>query len=190
MGVFIPISLTLNSFLSTRNTYRDVPSGSSTINRNPWAKDTKLWPTMMYFAIALASLVLNLSIMIAYLRGVRTANKANVISLTFDWIVIAANLGVWIAAVVVYRNEKNKHGKSNDLWGWSCSEAASKIQEPFSGVLDFGRLCVVQSSSWYIGILHVVYVGLCVIVFVYVFKRKGSKKRLHKSATNRLLGQD
>ena len=67
-------------------------------------------------------------------------------SVTFDWIIIVLNLGVWAAAVIVYKDEKEKTeaGVHNDLWGWSCSDAAAKIQEPFSGVLDFTRLCTVQ----------------------------------------------
>jgi hypothetical protein len=100
----------------------------------------------MYFSIAAVSLVLNLVILVAYLMSVKAANKAAVISLTFDWIVIAANFGVWLGAVIVYRNEKDKNGVHNDLWGWSCSQAAAEIQKPFDGVLDFGRLCTVQVS--------------------------------------------
>lgn len=84
--------------------------------------------------------------MFAYIRSIKTANRVATVSITFDWIIIAVNLGVWVAAVIVYKNEKDKveAGVHNDLWGWSCSDAAAKIQGPFNGVLNFGRLCNVQ----------------------------------------------
>jgi hypothetical protein len=142
--VFIPIAFAFTTFLNTRNTYRDVVSNGVVVNRNPWAKNSKVWPSLMYFIIAVVSLALNLIILVAYWMSVKAANKAAMISLAFDWIVIGANFGVWVSAVVVYRNEKDKNGVHNDLWGWSCSDAAAEIQKPFDGVLDFGRLCTVQ----------------------------------------------
>ena len=95
----------------------------------------------------------NLIIMVGYIWSVKTANRIATISVTFDWIIIALNFGIWAAAVIVYKAEKEKieAGVHNDLWGWSCSDAAAKIQGPFDGVLDFGRLCNVQVSQNYFG---------------------------------------
>jgi hypothetical protein len=142
--VFVPIAITFNTFHNTRNTYRTVPTATGSVSRTAWAKDTKSWPTTMYFVIALVSMSLNLLIMVAYLRGVRVANRAATISTGFDWLVIGINLGVWLAAVAIYRLEKDKNGVHNDLWGWSCSDAAAKVQDSFDGVLNFGKLCNVQ----------------------------------------------
>jgi hypothetical protein len=144
--VFVPIAITLDQFLKTRNTFRSVPTNGGFVDRTPWAHNTKAWPTYMYFSIALVSLFLNLVIMIAYLRSVKMANRAAVISVTFDWIIIVLNLGVWAAAVIVYKREKDQMeaGVHNDLWGWSCSDAAAKIQGPFNGVLNFSNLCTAQ----------------------------------------------
>jgi hypothetical protein len=144
--VFIPITITLHKFLQTRNVFRTVNG----VSRTPWAHDTKSWPTIMYFTIALASLTLNLFILLGYLRGVRTANKANTVGTVYDWLILGLNLGVWIAAIVVYRLEKDKNGVHNDLWGWSCSDAAEQIQGPFDGVLHFSSLCSVQVSLIFI----------------------------------------
>ena len=35
----------------------------------------------------------------------------------------------------------------SDLWGWSCSDKADAIQEQFSSVVDFGKLCDTQVCS-------------------------------------------
>lgn len=114
------------------------------MNRTAWAKDSKVWPTYMYFGVATVSLVLNLIIIFSYKFGTKYANKAAVIATTFSWIVMAGNLIVWSVAASLYRTEKDKGGKSNDLWGWTCSPAAQKIQKEFAGEVDFDRFCNIQ----------------------------------------------
>lgn len=54
------------------------------------------------------------------------------------------NMGVWAAAVCVYRMQKDRHGVSNDLWGWTCSSHADSIQADFEGVINFEKFCSVQ----------------------------------------------
>jgi hypothetical protein len=143
LAVFVPIAMTFNVFLQTRNTFRTVDTATSSDYRTAWAKQTNPWPTYMYFAVALASLVLNASIMVAYSRSVRMANIAATTSTVFEWLVILSNLIVWSVAVTLYRTEKNKGGKPNDLWGWTCSDAARLIQHAFEEV-DFNRYCGIQ----------------------------------------------
>lgn len=104
----------------------------------------------MYFLVAGIALLLNLTILIAYVfGGVKHANRAAVVTTTFSTVVMAGQLGVWIAAVVVYRMERDKGGRSDDLWGWTCSSGARAIQKEFSAEIDFGRFCDVQVSSFF-----------------------------------------
>jgi hypothetical protein len=138
------MAYTLHTFLTTHDIIRSVPSGATVIERGPWAHNTKLWPTIMYFTIALASVVLNMIMLVAYWMSVKAANRASLVVTWFDILVIAGNLGVWAAAVAVYKGEKDKEGVSNDLWGWSCSDAAANIQGSFDGVLNFNNLCNFQ----------------------------------------------
>lgn len=147
IAVFIPITLTLHKFLTTQNTYHDVagPDGSTT-RRTAWAKDSKVWPTWMYFLIAGVSLLLNFVILFSYKFGIETANKAAMVATTFTWVVMLGNLVVWSVAASLYRTEKDKDGKSNDLWGWTCSAAARAIQKEFAKEVDFDRFCSVQVS--------------------------------------------
>ncbi|CAN9290395.1 unnamed protein product [Alternaria alternata] len=145
IAVLVPTALTLYKFLSTRTIYRTValPSGQS-VSRTPWAHNTRAWPTYMYFGVAAVSVLLNFTTMFSYKFGIEKANVASVVTSTFSWINLIGNLVVWCVAAGLYRAEKNKNGKSNDLWGWTCSAGARAIQKEFVGDIDFGRYCNVQ----------------------------------------------
>ncbi|CAN9232071.1 unnamed protein product [Alternaria alternata] len=145
IAVLVPTALTLYKFLSTRTIYRTValPSGQS-VSRTPWAHNTRAWPTYMYFGVAAVSVLLNFTTMFYYKFGIEKANVASVVTSTFSWINLIGNFVVWCVAAGLYRAEKNKNGKSNDLWGWTCSAGARAIQKEFVGDIDFGRYCNVQ----------------------------------------------
>jgi hypothetical protein len=61
------------------------------------------------------------------------------------------NLVVWSMAAGMYRNESDKHGKSSDLWGWTCNAGAKAIQKEFVGEIGFDRFCDVQVSGDRVG---------------------------------------
>lgn len=199
VGVFVPIALTVHKFLTTQNIYRDVLQDDGTIkNRTAWAKESKVWPTWMYFVVAGISLALNLLILVAYAFGVDKANLIASVSTAFSWTMLLGNLVVWCIAASLYRTEKDKDNKSNDLWGWTCSPAARKIQKEFAGEIDFNRYCdiqvssrtlqvtdntwliIPQSISWYIGLVQVGAALLTVVTYVFVFIRKGKKKEIKR----------
>ncbi|CAN9151693.1 unnamed protein product [Alternaria alternata] len=148
IAVLVPTALTLYKFLSTRTIYRTValPSGQS-VSRTPWAHNTRAWPTYMYFGVAAVSVLLNFTTMFSYKFGIAKANVASVITSTFSWINLIGNFVVWCVAAGLYRAEKDKNGKSNDLWGWTCSAGARAIQKEFVGDIDFGRYCNVQPQE-------------------------------------------
>lgn len=100
----------------------------------------------MYFLIAGISVVLDACILVAYGCGIGKANRVATLATTFNWVVMLGNLVVWCVAAGLYRAEKNKGGKSNDLWGWTCSPVAREIQKEFAGEVDFDRFCNVQVS--------------------------------------------
>lgn len=140
--------MTLQKFLTTQHVYKDVTvADGSTHSRTAWAKDSKVWPTWMYFLVAGISVLLNFAILLSYMcGGVQKANKAAVVATAFTWFVLLGNLIVWCVAASLYRTEKDKDGKSNDLWGWTCSPAAKAIQKEFAKEVDFNRYCNVQVS--------------------------------------------
>ncbi|KAF2827729.1 hypothetical protein CC86DRAFT_290670 [Ophiobolus disseminans] len=181
IGVLIPISMTLAKYLSTRNTFRTFTSVSGQpITRTAWAKDTRAWPTWMYFAVAAVSVVLNFSTVFSYKFGVQRANLASYVTSSFSWVVMLGNLVVWSVAAGMYRGEKDKGGKSDDLWGWTCSAAARAIQKEFAEEVDFDRFCNVQSISWYIGLVQAGSAALTVVIYIMVLRRKKSKKNLEQ----------
>jgi hypothetical protein len=127
------MAMSLHKFASTKNT---IVGG-----RNPWARNTKLWPTIMLFSVAAVTLILNLVIVIAYFRSFKAANRASTISAIFGVFVFGGHVLVWISAAALYRYGKDTNGISNDLWGWSCSRGAEKIQSQFQDVVNFDHLC-------------------------------------------------
>ncbi|KAF1956688.1 hypothetical protein CC80DRAFT_492206 [Byssothecium circinans] len=182
LAVLVPITMTVHKFLTTQNIYRPVPQPDGTTKtRTAWAKDTKAWPTYMYFLVAAISALLNFGILVGYfVGGVKKANEAALVATVFSWAVLAGNLVVWCVAAALYRTEKDKNGKSNDLWGWTCSAAAKLIQREFANEVDFNRSCNVQTISWYIGLAQVAAAGLTIVTYIFVFMRMGSKKKLEK----------
>jgi hypothetical protein len=88
------------------------------------------------------------------------------------------NLIVWTVAASIYRKEKDKDGKPNDLWGWTCSAAARAIQKEFTHEVNFDQYCTTQSVSFYIGIVQAAAAAFTVITYILVFMRRKSKKNL------------
>jgi len=184
IAVFVPITLTLHKFLTTKDTFRDAPGkDGGMVSRTAWAKDTKSWPTYMYFAVAAIALILNAVIIISYLcGGTKSANKAATISTFFGWVVMIGNLVVWSIAASLYRTEKDKDGKPNDLWGWTCSAAAKEIQDIFKDDVNFDKFCHTQSASFYAGIVQVAVGALTIITYLFVIRRRKVKKVVQDKA--------
>jgi len=90
--------------------------------------------------------VLNFAVLFSYKFGTAKANVASYVTSTFSWVVMAGNAVVWCVAAGLYRGEKDKGGKSDDLWGWTCSAGARAIQREFGGEVDYRRFCNVQVS--------------------------------------------
>lgn len=116
------------------------------------------------------------------------ANTAAYIASVFAWLDMLGNAGVWVAAAVMYRTEKNKHGRSDDLWGWTCSPAARAIQREFVEEIDFDKYCNVQSASWYVGLARAAAALLTVGIYVLVCRRRQSKRRVER--LSKVRGKD
>ncbi|KAI9768396.1 MAG: hypothetical protein M1835_006878 [Candelina submexicana] len=165
---------TLLTFLHTRNTYRVTPAG----NRTAWHKSTKLWPTIMCLVVASISLLLNATIVLAYYHSVKTANKANTISTIFTAGVVGFHIVYWGLAAAFYKYGKDTHGVSNDLWGWSCSEAARKIQKEFRAEVDFDRICAVQTGGWITSLVEVGLEVFTLVAFLLAYMRIRHQKQM------------
>jgi len=177
IGVFVPIAITLHVYLTTRGSYRTVQTNGNSVYRNAWARNSKNWPTYLYFAVALTSLAFNLGMLISYLHSISLANIASTVSTTWEWIIITFNFVYWIVAVIIYRTEKDKHNVHDDLWGWSCSSGADNIQDAFNDLVNFQRMCRVQGTSWVVGLVQVGSLIVSATVMWFVLTRRSVKKQ-------------
>jgi len=103
---------------------------------SPWAKNTKLWPTIMLLAASGITVLLSFAILVALCC--RSKKKA-IFSVWYNLI----HIGAWVGVAVLYRVGKT----GDDLWGWSCSSGAEEIQSLFKDELNFSALCKTQVSS-------------------------------------------
>lgn len=144
IAVTVPMTMTLIKYLETRNSSH---SGFNDTERPIWPENTNTTYTYVYFGVSVVSLLLNAIILLSYFQGVRKANYAATIGTVWTTIVILAHIGVWIAAVAIYRYGKRKvNDKWEDIWGWTCSKTADDIQ-PFVKQIRFSKYCNIQVSS-------------------------------------------
>ncbi|KAF2011607.1 hypothetical protein BU24DRAFT_454118 [Aaosphaeria arxii CBS 175.79] len=182
IATLVPLTMTLIKFLSTKHVFRDIvlPDGT-TKHRTAWSKDPKTWPTWTYFLVAAASALINVLTLICYcICGVKEANRTALVSAVVTWGSLVGQLVVWIVAAAMYRAEKSKGGKSNDLWGWTCAPAAKAIQKEFVGVVDFNYYCNVQTASWYTGLIQCAAALFSLVIYIFVLKRQKSKKEVKR----------
>lgn len=190
IAAFVPLALTLYKFLSTRNDYRSLQTTTGNLTRTAWAFNTRAWPTYMYFSIALFSLVVNSAVMISYACGVKAANRTARIGTAFTVMVILMDVAVWMAAVIIYKVEKDllTDNKHTDIWGWTCSAAAREIQAVFTNV-PYDQYCNIQKAGWIAGLLEVGVLSMSAVIFWFVWRRSVSKEKVRKKAITAQLLQ-
>ncbi|KAK3073284.1 hypothetical protein LTR53_005281 [Teratosphaeriaceae sp. CCFEE 6253] len=157
-----PLTMTLVKFFQTRNNqYTD---------------------TFLYFGVALVSFLINLVVVLAYCRGVKAANATDNATGWWSTLLNTTNAVVWIVSAIIYRIGKEPvNGEVRDLWGWTCSTAASELQAVVNSV-NFDRYCTIQTSSWYSGIANVVMNLITGTIYVTMLLRLRSKRKLKKPA--------
>jgi len=143
-------------------------------NRNPWAKGTTIWPTIILLTTSSLTVLVSLFLFASYFRGVKHANQVYYrYSVPLLVAEICTHLGIWIATAVSYR--VGKTGK--DLWGWSCSPKAQAIQAVFKEV-DFSFLCGIQTGSWAVSVAQVILVVIAASGWILVFARSRHQKEV------------
>ncbi|KAH0537263.1 hypothetical protein FGG08_005925 [Glutinoglossum americanum] len=168
--VAVMMGMSIHKFSSTKNIYIN--------GRTAWAKNTKLWPTVMLFSVAAVTVTFNLIILVAYLRSVKTANRVSTVSSIFGVLVFGGHVVVWVSAAALYRYGKDTNGVHNDLWGWSCSKGADKIQSTFHSVVNFDRLCTSSANAWYTSIAEACLEILSVVIYYLAYRRLKHKKKI------------
>jgi len=153
---------------------------SSTNASHPWAEPATLWPTFVLLGIAVVTFFMNFFTLLAYCCGVGAANKVNSCSTVVSYIFLGVHVLLWVMATGAFKLGSN--GK--DLWGYSCSSEADKLQAEVKSFVDFGKLCTMQTGAWYVSILETAVYLLTFIVTILTLCRASQKKKLGKMREN------
>ncbi|KAI9891613.1 MAG: hypothetical protein M1814_002547 [Vezdaea aestivalis] len=176
MAIMIILAITLHKFYSTQDVVRG--------GRNPWFKaGTKLWPTTMLLAVAAVGFFINLCMMLLYLKNVKWANYAATTSTVFSVSTFLAQIILWAVVAGLYRYGRDTNGISDDIWGWTCSSGAAKIQDQFNDVVHFNQLCGIQTSSWHLSVATAVVEVLAAVVWIFIIRRMMHKKKVQRETT-------
>ncbi|KAK5089309.1 hypothetical protein LTR70_007106 [Exophiala xenobiotica] len=147
---------------------------------SPWAKHTKLWPTIMLLAASGATVLLSFATLVAFYR--LSKKKNTMFSILYNLI----HIGAWVVVAVLYRVGKT----GEDLWGWSCSSKAEKIQSLYKDKLDFSALCETQTASWHVSMVEVgvkiVFSGLS---YLLAQKQNGVRAKIASSVGDEAFDQ-
>lgn len=163
--MFAIMAFILVTFISSR---QDVA-----LARNIWPKHPKIWPTVLL--LVSAALTLSVSIVPLVLQCLCSQRMTR----SWKWVAVGYGLQViaWIIVSTVYRTEK----ALDDLWGWSCSDVAAKLQGDGHADVAFHELCTVQEASWILSMVETatkLLFALCYFVLHRKTDQTNSKIRL------------
>lgn len=130
--MFAFMAFVISVFLATRH--------DEALGRPIWPRDPKTWPTVMLLVASLATMAASILVALYYCCCFKRAADS--------WKVIVVSYGIhialWIVVTFLYRWEK----ALDDLWGWSCTDIATELQERGHINVDFSKLCVIQVSHF------------------------------------------
>lgn len=177
-------SLIVLSLLAVTLTIFNATKSIPTRNNLPaWAAGTNPWAQYLLLSMACVSLVACLIVFWAYRKGGHGhAEKAAVYYTAFSIVFFALNLIMWIVGAAVYQHSKST-GNGKDMWGWSC--ARNTREQIYHNTVDYALLCRLQDWGLVCAIIEVVIEVLVILIYVVVFYRVWSKRKLMKSMNTR-----
>lgn len=149
----------------------------------PWSTGTPMWPQITVLVVAGISLALSLIILAAYFRGGhKRAEKVAVYYTVFAVTFFVFSIVMWgVGAAVLQQSKDNYDG--NDIWGWSCKDNVRR--ELFSQDVSYNLVCRLQNWSLVCCIIEIIVEVFTITIYVIVFWRFYSKRRLRKSMARR-----
>ncbi|KAJ5943143.1 hypothetical protein N7516_003311 [Penicillium verrucosum] len=177
-------SLIVLSLLAVTLTVFNATKHLPTRNNLPaWAEGTNPWAQYLLLSMACVSLFACLIVFWAYRKGGHgRAEKAAVYYTGFSIAFFAVNLIMWIVGAAVYQHSKTS-GDNKDMWGWSC--ARNTREQLYHNSVDYALLCRLQDWGLVCAIIEVVIEVLVISIYVVVFYRVWSKRKLMKSMDTR-----
>ncbi|KAJ5799976.1 uncharacterized protein N7518_002044 [Penicillium psychrosexuale] len=177
-------SLIVLSLLAVTLTVFNATKHLPTRNSLPaWAEGTNPWAQYLLLGMSCVSLVACLIVFWAYRKGGHgRAEKAAVYYTSFSIAFFAVNLIMWVVGAAVYQHSKST-GNTKDMWGWSCAQ--NTREEIYHNSVDYALLCRLQDWGLVCAIIEIVIEILVILIYVVVFYRVWSKRKLMKSMDTR-----
>lgn len=111
-----------------------------------WPKTPSLAPTIMLFSVAIAAIVFDLALLVAYFfPRAKIAKYALVVAIKAHWVITSAKTVSYLLTAVACRagfDQGNASGNNNDLWSWTCSDKA----KPMEATNNCDANCTMQVS--------------------------------------------
>ncbi|RPA77278.1 hypothetical protein BJ508DRAFT_212973, partial [Ascobolus immersus RN42] len=145
----------------------------------PWAPDTQLWVQYTVLGVSIVSVSIAMIILLAYWKGGhRRAER-----LAIYWTVMAVSsfiliIVMWSVVGGIHLTEKAQ-GEGKDLWGWACKDNTRRIL--FGEDVDYKLVCRQQDWVFVCAIIEIVVELMAIALYVFVFYRLMSKRKLRKS---------
>ncbi|KAJ5641025.1 hypothetical protein N7528_000650 [Penicillium herquei] len=114
--------------------------------------------------------------------GHKRAEKLAVYYSTISVIYFSFSFIMWIVTAAIYEHSKAT-GNDKDLWGWACAQ--NTREQIYSNSIDYALLCRLQDWGLVCAIIEVVIELLVILVYVVVFYRLWSKRKLMRSMNAR-----
>lgn len=145
-------------------------------NAHPWITPATLWPSFLLLGISVATFLLSLITVCAYICGVDAANKTYSVTNYIRYGMMVVRVVAWAVAIGAFRMGSGE----SSLWGYSCSDKADQIQAQVQSFLNFGTLCTMQQGAYGLSILQAITYFLTFIVTIMMFRRFSTKKQMSK----------
>jgi len=171
----IVLSLIATTFTIFNATKHLAPRGTFT----PWAANTNPWPQILLLVIACVSLAFCIGVFYGYWRGGhRRAEKVAVYYTVFAVFFFIFSVVMWAVGAAILQNSKQT-GNGKDLWGWSCKDNTRR--QLFSDEVQYGLVCRMQDWTLVCAIIEIVVEIVTICIYIVVFYRFYSKRKLRKS---------
>lgn len=179
-GVSFSCSLIILSMLSASFSIFNATKALPSLGGLPaWASGTTLWPQIVVLACSCVSLLICVSVFVAYCRGGhRRAEKVGVYYTLFavGWFIFS--MIMWAVAAGVLQFSRN-NSDNKDMWGWACVDnRRSQIQGQH---VEYALVCRLQDWTLICIIIELVVEIISISLYSIVFYRYWTKRKLHKS---------
>ncbi|KAJ5286820.1 hypothetical protein N7478_002506 [Penicillium angulare] len=174
--VLAMLGLTLHTFMATKDL---ADRNTATV----WAPNTNPWAQWLLLGLACFSLLACMVVFWGYFKGGHhRAEKLTIYYTTISVVYFTFSFIMWLVCAAIYEHSKSS-GNTKDLWGWAC--AKNTREQVYSDAVDYALLCRLQDWGLVCAVIEVVIELLVILIYVVVFYRMWSKRRLMKSMNKR-----